>query len=82
MCIRDRCKGADDREGIRKGTKICLLLSIIMTIVISVLALLCGAALFRVFIKEKAVIELGCRIDVYKRQVRSLSTFMTVPAMA
>lgn len=62
MAFAGQCKGADDREGIRKGTKICLLLSIIMTIVISVLALLCGAALFRVFIKEKAVIELGCRI--------------------
>ena len=50
MAFAGQCKGADDREGIRKGTKICLLLSIIMTIVISVLALLCGAALFRVFI--------------------------------
>ena len=45
MAFAGQCKGADDREGIRKGTKICLLLSIIMTIVISVLALLCGAAL-------------------------------------
>jgi len=62
MSFSGQCMGAGDIERIRKGTRICLLISMAVAAVTSMLALMNGASLFRIFIKEKTVIELGCRI--------------------
>ena len=62
MAFSGQCKGAEDYHRIRKGTGICLALSICVAGLTSVIALHGGEALFRIFNKDTAVIEEGLNI--------------------
>ena len=54
--------GAGQRNRIRKGTRDCLLISLILTALLSALCLIFGETLFRLFNRESSVIALGCQI--------------------
>ncbi len=62
MAFSGQCKGAEDYSRIRKGTGICLALSMLVAGLTSAAALRGGAVLFRIFNKEAAVIEAGLSI--------------------
>ena len=54
--------GAGREDRIRRGTRDCLLISLIMTAVLSAVSLIFGASLFRLFNRESSVILLGQQI--------------------
>lgn len=54
--------GAGQTDRIRRGTRACLLISLAMTAALSVLSLLFGETLFRLFNREASVIALGRQI--------------------
>lgn len=62
MAFSGQCKGAEDDKRIRKGTGICLVISMLVAGLTSAAALQGGVALFRIFNKETAVIETGLSI--------------------
>ena len=62
MAFSGQCKGVEDYSRIRKGTGICLALSMLVAGLTSAAALRGGAVLFRIFNKEAAVIEAGLSI--------------------
>lgn len=62
MTFSGQCTGAKDYDRIRKGTRQCLLMAVIVALVCSAVALGCGQQLFRVFAKDQEVIDLGLRI--------------------
>ena len=73
MAFSGQCKGAEDYSRIRKGTEICLALSMLVAGLTSAAALRGGAVLFRIFNKEAAVIEAGLSI------IRTLLLWVLVP---
>ena len=62
MAFSGQCKGAEDYRRIRKGTAICLVLSMLVAGLTGAAALRGGAALFRIFNRETSVIETGLGI--------------------
>lgn len=62
MAFSGQCKGAEDYSRIRKGTGICLLISMMAAGITAVSALFGGEALFRIFNREPSVIETGCSL--------------------
>ena len=62
MAFSGQNMGAKNYRRMREGTRICLAMSMALAAVTSVLALLFGPQLFRIFNKEAPVIETGCRI--------------------
>ena len=62
MTFSGQNAGAGDFNRVRKGTRVCLAMGIVLTAGSSVLALAFGPQLFRAFIKEPEVIELGLQI--------------------
>lgn len=62
MAFSGQNMGAKKYERMREGTRVCLLMSIITAAVTSMLALIFGRELFRIFNKEESVIAIGCRL--------------------
>ncbi len=62
MTFAGQNHGAGQPERIRRGTRDCLIISLIMTAVLSAVSLIFGAQLFRLFVKEPSVIALGRQI--------------------
>ncbi|MGO5166238.1 MULTISPECIES: MATE family efflux transporter [unclassified Candidatus Paralachnospira] len=62
MAFSGQNMGAKKYERMREGTRVCLLMSIITAAVTSMLALVFGRELFRIFNKEESVIAIGCRL--------------------
>ena len=54
--------GAHQFQRVKEGTNQCLAVGLVLTAVLSGLALMFGEQLFRVFAKDKEVIELGLQI--------------------
>lgn len=62
MAFSGQNMGAKKYERMREGTRVCLFMSIITAAVTSMLALVFGRELFRIFNKEESVIAIGCRL--------------------
>ena len=62
MAFSGQNMGAKKYERMREGTRVCLLMSMAVAVVTSVLAILFGHELFRIFNKEEAVITIGCKL--------------------
>ena len=62
MSFAGQNMGAGNEERVWKGTRICTIMSMALAALSAVICLAAGPYLFRAFLKEKEVIELGCRI--------------------
>lgn len=62
MTFSGQNAGANRFDRVRRGTGVCLLISMSLAVVSSAAALHLGPYLFRAFNRETAVIETGCRI--------------------
>ncbi len=62
MAFSGQNTGAKDYDRVRKGTRICLMMSMGLAAATSVLGLTFGSELFRVFNKEADVIRIGCQL--------------------
>ncbi len=62
MAFSGQNMGAGNRKRVREGTRICLFMSMALAAATSVLALLFGPQLFRIFNKEASVIAIGCKV--------------------
>lgn len=62
MAFSGQNMGAKQYKRMREGTRVCLLMSMVVAAVTSVLAILFGHEWFRIFNKEEAVITIGCKL--------------------